>query len=114
VEKLIGLRDVLMSFEDDPTAVELADALHKPENIALHDRLSEHLTPRLAAVVEKIVAEGVADGAFDVPDTHVAAWFVLGGLRSAELSGTKVADMPAAIEAVTDLALRALAYRVSS
>jgi AcrR family transcriptional regulator len=111
VEKLIGLRDVLMSFDDEPAAVELADVLHRPENRALHDRLAEHLTPRLVPLVEAIVAQGVAEGAFDVPDTRAAAWFVLGGLQSAELAGTPVAQMPAAIESVTGLALRALGYR---
>jgi AcrR family transcriptional regulator len=111
VEKLLALRDVLMSFEDEPAAVELAGVLHRPENSALHDRLAEHLTPRLVTVVEAIVVQGVAEGVFDVADTHAAAWFVLGGLQSAELSGTPVAQMPAAVEAVTDLALRALGYR---
>ncbi len=108
VDKLLALRDVLMRFDEDRAAVALADFIHRPENRALHDRLEEHLTPGLASLVESIVAQGVAEGAFDVPDTRTAAWFVLGGLRSAELAGTPTAHMPAAIEAATTLALRAL------
>ena len=105
------LRDVLVRFDEDPAAVALADFIHRPENRALHDRLAENLTPGLVVVVESIVAQGVAEGVFDVPDTRAAAWFVLGGLQSVELSGTPAAQMPAAIEAATELALRALGYR---
>jgi len=110
-EKLRGLSDILMSFEEDPAIVDLAETLHTPHNAALHDRLEERLSPSLVPLVERIVAQGIAEGAFDVPDAHTAAWFVLGGLRSAELSGTGVGDMPAQILAVTELALRALGYR---
>jgi AcrR family transcriptional regulator len=111
VQKLLGLRDVLTSFDEDSTAVALADFIHRTENRALHDRLAEHLTPGLIPLVESIVAQGVSEGVFDVPDTRAAAWFVLGGLQSVELSGTVIAEMPAAIEAATELALRALGYK---
>ena len=47
---------------------------------------------------------------FAVPDTRVAAWFVLGGLQSAELSGVPLTEMPASLAAATALALRALCY----
>ena len=111
VEKLLGLRDVLTRFDEDSTAVALADFIHRPENRALHDRLAEHLTPGLIPLVESIVAQGVSEGVFDAPDTRAAAWFVLGGLQSVELSGTPTTEMPAAIEAATELALRALGHK---
>jgi AcrR family transcriptional regulator len=111
VGKLIGLRDVLVSFDEDPAATALADFIHRPENRPLHDRLAEQLTPALIPLVESIIADGVAEGVFEVSDTRAAAWFVLGGLQSVELSGTPTAEMPPAIEAATELALRALAYR---
>ena len=110
VERLLGLGDLLSSFERDPGANELVDLLHHPQNRALHDRLAEHLVPRLLPLVEGIVAQGVAEGSFDVPDTRTAAWFVLGGLHGAELAGTPAAEMPAALAASTALALRALGY----
>lgn len=110
-EKLLGLRDVLMRFDEDRAAVQLADFIHRPGNRALHDRLAEQIVPGLIPLVQSIVAQGVSEGVFDVADARTAAWFVLGGLQSAELSGTPVAEMPAAIEAVTELALRALGYR---
>jgi TetR/AcrR family transcriptional regulator, fatty acid metabolism regulator protein len=111
VEKLLGLRDVLVSFDEDPEAIELAEFMHRPENQAVHARLAENLTPRLIPLVESIVRQGVSEGVFDVPDAHAAAWFVLAGLQSAELSGTATTDMPAAIAAATQLALRALGCR---
>ena len=114
VEKFLGLRDVLTAFDDDPTAIQLADFMHRPENRSLHDRMAETLTPALLPLVESIVVQGVSEGSFDVPDTRAAAWFVLGGLQSAELSGTPVAEMPAAIETATMLSLRALGYEEAS
>jgi AcrR family transcriptional regulator len=110
VERLRALGDLLSAFERDPGAAEIVDLLHHPDNRPLHDRLAEHLTPRLLPVVESIVERGVAEGSFDVPDVRAAAWFVLGGLQGAELAGTPAAEMPAALAASTALALRALGY----
>jgi AcrR family transcriptional regulator len=109
--KLLSLRDALISADADPAAAKIADFMHRPENRSLHDRLEEHLTSRLISVVEAIVSQGVAEKVFDVPDVRSAAWFVLGGLRSAELSGASAEEMPEAIRTVTELAMRALGYR---
>jgi AcrR family transcriptional regulator len=111
VERMLGLGDMLSSFERDPGAAELVDILHHPDNHALHDRLAKLLTPRLVPLVESIVEQGVAEGSFDVPDTHAAAWFVLGGLQGTELMGTPAAEMPAALASATQLALRALGHK---
>jgi AcrR family transcriptional regulator len=111
VERLLNLRDALGGFEHDPAAVELAAFLHRPENRALHDRLTARLAERLVVIVEDIVVQGMAEGVFTVSDSHTAAWFVLGGLQSIEASRTPATDMPAAIEAVTQLSLRALGYQ---
>jgi AcrR family transcriptional regulator len=110
-EKFRGLSSVLVSYDVDPAVTELAAFIHTPENRALHDRLAEHLVPGLLPLVESIVAQGVAEGSFDVPDVHTASWFVLGGFMSIEVSGTPLEEFPAAIEAAAALALRALGYR---
>jgi len=110
VEQFLGLRDALSSFDAEPASVELADFVHRPENRALHDRMAERFTPAILPLMESIVAQGVAEGTFRVRDTRAAAWFVLGGLQSAELAGTPAAEMPAAITAATGYALRALGY----
>lgn len=110
VEKFLALRDVFTAFDTDPAAVTLADFMHRPENRPLHDRMAEHFVPALIPLMESIVSQGVDEGVFRVRDTRAAAWFVLGGLQSAELSGTPVEQMPAAITAATGYALRALGY----
>lgn len=107
------LRDFIAAlgdFEEDPSRVELAQLLHRPENRLLHDRLEERLMPRLLPLVERIVEAGRAEGVFDVPDPRAAAWFVLGGLRGAELAGTPTEEIPAALETAAELALRTLGY----
>jgi AcrR family transcriptional regulator len=110
VEKLLALGNVLGDSAAMTEASELIDIMHRPGNRAIHDRMAEHLTPRLVAIVQDIIAQGVAEGVFAVSDVAAAAWFVLGGLQSVELSGVPLAGMPAAIAQATELALRALGY----
>ena len=108
IDKLLILRDALSDVAAEPDAAELIDLMHRPENRVLHDRFAEDMTPRLVPLVESIVEQGVAEGAFSVDDTRAAAWFVLAGLQSVELAHTPVPDMPAALAEATRLALRAL------
>jgi AcrR family transcriptional regulator len=114
IAKLLALRDVIGDSDAIADASELIEIMHRPANRAIHDRLTEHLTPRLVAIVERIITQGVSEGVFAVPDIHAAAWFVLCGLQSAELSGVPLAELPAAITAATALALRALGYTEAS
>ena len=111
VDKLLGLRGVLSEAGSVPEATELIELMHLPENRLLHDRLAEGLTPGLVSLLEVIVEQGVAEGVFKVDDTRAAAWFVLAGLQSVELSGTSIPDMPAALAKATEFALRALGYQ---
>jgi TetR/AcrR family transcriptional regulator, fatty acid metabolism regulator protein len=111
VGKLLSLRDILTDAASEPDAAGLIDVMHRPENRTLHDRLAEDLTPRLVTLVEAIVRQGVAEDIFNVDNTRAAAWFVVAGLQSVELAGTTTPEMPAALEAAIDLALRALGYQ---
>lgn len=111
VEKFRALGDAFTSFDADPGIIELAEFIHRPENGALHDRLSEHLLPGLLPLVESIVEQGVTEGDFAVADVRAATWFVIGGLQSVELSGTPVERMSSAVGTASELALRALGYR---
>lgn len=115
VDKLLGVRDVFAGFTADRGAMELSDLLHRPENRALHDRLTQRFIPCLAPLVESIVRQGVEEGVFDVEDPRAAAWFVLGGFQTAEASGASAKEMPDALASVTELALRTLGHgRASS
>ena len=110
VDKFFALLDQLSDSTSVPDSSELIEIMHREGNRALHDRLAEQLTPRLVSIIERIIDQGLAEGVFAVPDTGAAAWFVLGGLQSAELSGVPLTEMPAALAAATTLALRALGY----
>lgn len=106
--RLRSLVGALSGMVADPAKAAMAELLHRPENGALHDRLTEPLAHRLFVLVEDIVAQGVAEGSMDVSDIRAAAWFVLGGLQSVERAGTPMSEMPAALDSSMELALRAL------
>lgn len=110
--RLRSLVGALGELASNPTNEAMAVLLHRRENQALHDRLTEPLAQRLFVLVEDIVVQGVAEGSMvGVEDVGAAAWFVLGGLQGIERAGTPVAEMPAALEQALTLALRALGVR---
>lgn len=107
--RLRSLVGALGELASNPANESMTVLLHRRENQALHDRLTEPLAQRLFVLVEDIVAQGVAEGSMVVVgDVRATAWFVLGGLQSIERAGTPVAEMPAALEQVLTLALRSL------
>jgi AcrR family transcriptional regulator len=111
------LRSFVAALSDlaaSPANLSMAELLHRKENQALHDRLTEPLAQRFFVLVHNIVAQGVAEGSMVVDDAAAAAWFVLGGLQSVERAGTPVAELPAGLERALALALRALGVRESS
>ena len=111
VDKLLAVGAVLSELGARPEAAALVDQMHRPENRVLHDRLAQDLTRRLVPLLEEVVEQGVAEGAFRVDDTRAAAWFVLAGLQSVELAGTALSEMPVALAKATGFALRALGYQ---
>ena len=113
-ERLHSLVVALGDLAGDPANKSIAELLHRPENQALHDRLTEPLARRLFTLVADIVTQGVAEGSMAVPDTGAAAWFVLGGLQSVERAGTPMAELPAALHHALTLALRSLGVQGSA
>lgn len=107
-ERLRTLVAALGGLAATPTNLSMAELLHRRENQALHDRLTEPLAQRLFVLVKEIVGQGVVEGSMHVGDVAAAAWFVLGGLQGVERAETPFADLPAALEAALALALRAL------
>ena len=106
--RLRSLVATLSALSASPSNRAMAEFLHRRENQALHDRLTELLAERLFVLVESIVAQGAAEGSMVVTGAGSAAWFVLGGLQSVERAGTPIADMPAALDEALALTLRAL------
>ena len=111
--RLRSLVAALAQLAASPTNASMTELLHRRENQALHDRLTEPLAQRLFVLVDAIVVQGVAEGSMVVADAKAAAWFVLGGLQSIERAGTPVARMPAALEQALTLAFRALGVQES-
>jgi AcrR family transcriptional regulator len=109
--RLRSLVAALGDLASSPNNLSMAELLHRRENRALHDRLTEPLAERMFVLVEAIVAQGVAEGSMVVADARAAAWFVLGGLQSIERAGTQIADVPAALDNALALSLRALGVR---
>jgi AcrR family transcriptional regulator len=111
VERFEGFTSVLADLSRDDSLTKVAEFIHRRENQALHDRLDEHLIPRLFTLMEQLVTDGVADGSFEVDDPSTAAWFVLGGLRGLELAGTPLDQLGPALATAAQLALRTLGAR---
>jgi AcrR family transcriptional regulator len=111
VDQLRALCAALGDLTSLPGAADLSGFLHARENRAIHDRLDEHLTPRLVPIVQRVVEHGVEQGLFSVSDPRAAAWFVIGGLRSVEWLELPLLELPLALSAATDLALRVLGWR---
>jgi AcrR family transcriptional regulator len=67
----------LIKIEDAPKLRASFDALLKPENIVLHHRISAAVIPVMVPLLTRIIAQGKAEGQFDVPDPKAAAEIVL-------------------------------------
>lgn len=109
--RLRTFSDILVSAASDPAVKELAELFHQPGNRSAHDRLAERFLPRIEPLVEEIVRQGIAEGAFIAEDPRGAAWFVLGGLHALETAFTRD-ELSTAIGDATTLALRALGCNV--
>lgn len=70
------------------------DALFKPENAALYHRIAGAVHPVVVPVLARILAQGQAEGVFDVPDPVAAAEIVL------QIGATMNGTMGRAIAAV--------------
>ncbi|MBN1628589.1 MAG: TetR/AcrR family transcriptional regulator [Thermoleophilia bacterium] len=110
VDEFRALSSAMGELTALPGAADLSEFIHAPENRAIHDRLADRLTPCLVPVFQEVIQRGIAQGVFSVPDPAAATWFVLGGLQSTESRGVPVAELPAALAAATELALRVLGY----
>ncbi len=111
VERLLALGQSVGQVGTDPNERELIDVYHRPENRAIHDRLTERILVRVIATVESIVADGIAEGQFAHQDAHLAAGFVLATFTSLhDLVGheTGVKEVTSELNAFI---LRGLGYR---
>ncbi len=75
--RLAGLAEAMSAVGAEAHERELVEVIHRPENAAIHDRLSARIMVRLAPGVAAVIADGIRDGEFIAQDPDRAAAFVL-------------------------------------
>jgi AcrR family transcriptional regulator len=98
VERIAALTQVLVQVGGQAYERDIVEIIHRPENRAIHDRMSEHVMLRLRPTVAAIIADGIASGAFPPQDAERAAAFVLGAFGYLHDVVTSLADLPAATD----------------
>ncbi len=110
VEKLLVMRDAMLEISDEPHEIEMMELFHRPENKAVHDRVTAGFAPRVAPVIEHIIAQGVDEGVFDVANPTLAAWYVLGGFAAYEYDTADAAQAVPRMRELSNYVLRGLGY----
>jgi AcrR family transcriptional regulator len=110
VERLLRLGAALSDVGDEPYERELIEILHRPENRAVHDRISEGSIARLGPMVAEVIADGIAAGSFRRQDPRHAAAFVLAAFSALHEIVSEQADVPEATAELNAFILRGLGY----
>jgi AcrR family transcriptional regulator len=108
VELIRVLGASMLEVGDESYERELLELFHRPENRAVHDRMSERVLARLTPSFARVISEGTERGVFRPQDPTRAAAFVLacyGGLHEVV---TAPEDMPAALADLEAFVLRGL------
>ncbi len=108
VERLLAFGAEVRQVGDEPYERDLIEVFHRPENRALHDRMSERALVRLTPAVARIIADGTAGGQFRPQDPDRAAAYVMACFGSLHEVVSDPDDVPAAIEELNTFVLRAL------
>lgn len=110
IDRLLALGKALQNIGTQPHERDLVDMLHRPENRAVHDRISERIITRLAPTLSAIIADGVTARLFRPQDPRLAAAFVLGTFTLLHHVVSDPADMRAATAQLDMFILRGLGY----
>ena len=110
VQRIAAFGDALVQVGDAAFEREIVEIVHRPENRAVHDRMSEQVMARLKPTVSSIIADGIARRAFDPQDEQRAAAFVLGAFSQLHDVVTEPGDVPAASAHLTTFIVRGLGY----
>ena len=76
-ERIRGIAGAMSTVGSDPFELELLEALHRPGNAAVHDRLTARIVERLVPAVAAVIEDGITTGEFVAQDPRQAAAFVL-------------------------------------
>jgi AcrR family transcriptional regulator len=110
IERLLALSDAVREVGSQSYERDLVTILHRPENRAVHDRMSGRILMRLAPALASIIADGVARGLFRAQDPRLAAAFVMGSFTSLDDVVGDPDDLPAATAQLNTYILRGLGY----
>jgi AcrR family transcriptional regulator len=110
VDRLLAIGQTMQEVGRQPHERDLVEMFHRPENRAVHDRISEHIVARLTPSLTTIIADGVAARLFDAPDPRLAAAFVLASFTSLHHVVSDPAQLPAAIAQLDRFILRGLGF----
>jgi AcrR family transcriptional regulator len=110
IDRLLALGKTMQEVGREPYERDLVEMFHRPENRAVHDRISEHMVIRLTPSLSTIIADGVAARLFDAPDPRLAAAFVLASFASLHHVVNHPDELPAAIAQLDRFILRGLGF----
>jgi AcrR family transcriptional regulator len=111
VERLVSLGRSIGQVGSDPHELEIIEVFHRPENRAIHDRLSGRIIRRLAPTVGSLIADGIEQGTFARQDPDLAAAFVLATFSSLHDIVGDGAGVDRAAAALNVFILRGLGYQ---
>jgi AcrR family transcriptional regulator len=110
VQRIAAITDALTEVGAQAFERDVLEIIHRPENRLVHDRMSEHVTTRLAPTVTGIIADGIASGVFAPQDARRAAVFVLGTFGQLHEVVTGPADLAEASAHLHVFVLRGLGH----
>jgi hypothetical protein len=87
IDRLLALGKTMQEVGRDPYEFDLVELFHRPENRAVHDRISEHIITRLTPSLTTIIADGIAARLFDHQDPRLAPYRSSGQSECGSLIG---------------------------
>ena len=91
--------------------LELVEVLHRPENRAVHDRIGKRILDRLAPLLSRVIADGIAAGDFVHQDPDRAARYALSCFDALHDLVASPDDLPVATEELDAFVLRGLGWK---
>jgi len=110
-EKVVAVGEMLagLSASAARDSGDLIAHYHGPEHRAVHDRLAREVSRQLVPVLTGIIAQGVSEGVFDVPDPEAAAALIVSAAEGLDLVRSDDAEAVSRhVEALMTFALRGL------
>lgn len=112
-DRLRGIAGAMAQVGAAPHERDLIATIHRPENAAIHDRLTAAISARLVPAVAGAIADGIRDGEFAAQDPRQAAAFVLACFTALHDLVGEPADLSAVAESLDAFVLRGLGHRPS-